>query len=524
MAINRLAVQAYLRRPLEDFSWMKSLTREQVMRELEGLRVRPRFKTEPWLHQLVCFYIGLCEPRFMFMLDMGTGKTKILTDILLQLMREGRARRALVGVPRLINVDSWQDDLERHSELEPNLIRMEDIEEKRERLLNPPASADLSIIDFQGLHWALCKRKNGRTGALVRDDKLVHRAQRLYDFVAIDEIHKLANRESLWWGIMRQLTKGAGSVYGATGTLFGRDPMMAFGQFKLVDGGETLGEHVGLFQEALFTHKVHPFKRGGVWTFDRRNEAVLNRMLRHRSIRYEDFEVHDLPPTVQREVVVDMTPEQREHYMRALEGLINAGGQIEECKAQWLRMRQIVSGYLAWKDTAGDHVLRFKRNPKLDALESLLDGTGDSKVVVCYDYTETGRMIVERVRAMGVDCVWYYGGTKDQSATRRRFLDDPKCRVMVMNSEAGGTGNDGLQKVARYMVFFETPTPPITRKQTVKRIARPGQERRSYVYDIVAERSLDRGILGALAESIDAHDRVVGGKSGRGDPRKFFLS
>ncbi|MNL82268.1 hypothetical protein D3C87_2096100 [compost metagenome] len=71
------------------------------------------------------------------------------------------------------------------------------------------------------------------------------------------------------------------------------------------------------------------------------------------------------------------------------------------------------------------------------------------------------------------------------------------------------------------MVFYETPTPPITRKQTVKRIHRSGQKRRSYVIDLVAERSLDGGILDDLAASIDTYDRVV---NGRGKGRNFFLS
>ncbi|MNU33637.1 hypothetical protein D3C71_222000 [compost metagenome] len=520
MLINRGAIDAYLRRPLDDFSWLKQLAREAVEGELAGLRVRPRFKTEPWLHQLVCFYIAMCEPRFMFLLDMGTGKTKIILDVLLQLMREGRATRGLVTVPRLINIDSWKDDAAKHSELEPNLVRVEDIEAKRELLLNPPASADFTVIDYQGLHWALCKRQRGTKGKLVRDDKLVRRAQRLYDFVGVDEIHKLANRDSLWWGIMRQLTKEARSVYGATGTLFGKNPEMAFGQFKLVDGGETLGENIGIFRAALFDEKPGKWK-AAEYTFPARNEPTLTRILRHRSIRYDESEVQDLPKLQPVRRTVDMGAEQREHYMRALEGLINANGELSKLEAQWLRMRQIVSGYLAWKDDTGNHVLRFKHNPKLDALESIVDEMGDSKCVVCYDYTETGRMISERLTAAGIDHVWYWGGTKDQSATRRRFLDDPACRIMVMNSEAGGTGNDGLQNVARYMVFYETPTPPITRKQTVKRIHRSGQKRRSYVIDLVAERSLDGGILDDLAASIDTYDRVV---NGRGKGRNFFLS
>jgi SNF2 family DNA or RNA helicase len=208
-----------------------------------------------------------------------------------------------------------------------------------------------------------------------------------------------------------------------------------------------------------------------------------------------------------------MTEEQREHYMRAVEGLVNAGGQLNELDANWLRMRQIISGYLKWSDEHGDHTLHFKQNPKLDGLEQLIDEMGDSKIVVCYDYTETGKIITERVKSMGLDYEWYYGGTKDKSGSRRRFMEDPKCKVFVMNSEAGGTGNDGLQKVARYMAFYETPTPPITRKQTIKRIHRPGQTQRSFVYDLVMRKSLDKGILEAIAENINVYEKVVNGQA-----------
>ena len=216
-----------------------------------------------------------------------------------------------------------------------------------------------------------------------------------------------------------------------------------------------------------------------------------------------------------------MADDQREQYLRHLEGIINAEGNLEAMDAAWLRMRQIVSGYLAWNDSHGKHVLPFKQNPKMDELERLIDEMGDSKIVVCYDYTETGRLIVERVKAMGLGYEWFYGGTKDKSASRRRFLDDPNCRVFVMNSEAGGTGNDGLQKVARYMVFYETPCPPITRKQTEKRVHRPGQTERVFIYDIVMRKSLDKGILDEIQQGNDLYVKVVNGqKMGR----NFFLS
>lgn len=511
MLISKRAVTAYLDRDFDDFRWMKRLTREQIMAELNRLKVKPVFKTEPWLHQLVCFYVGICCPQFLFLLDMGLGKTKILSDLITQAQREKKIERALITVPRKINIYSWNEDLLRHSELEPWTCEASEIEAKRDRLLSP--KGDVTVIDLQGLQWALCV-KNKKTGKLVRDDKLIRMAQKLYQFVGIDESHKLSSHDNLWFGIANQLTKSAEQCYATTGTLFGKDVEDLWSQFKLVDRGETFGENLGLFRAGLFTTVMKPWK-GTTYVFDKKMEPQLTRMLQHRSLRYDEDEVPelDVPKRALRVVRTFMTGEQREHYMRALEGLINAGGQIKALEANWLRMRQIISGYLAWKDEYGDHVLPFKENPKLDALETKLDEMGKSKMVVCYDYTETGKLIVDRVKELGYGYEWFYGGTKDQAASRERFMRDPKCKVFVMNSEAGGTGNDGLQKVARYMTFFETPTPPTTRKQTIKRIHRPGQAERTFIYDLVMARSLDQGILDGLQESNDLYDTVVNGKA-----------
>lgn len=519
MLISRSAVAEYLERDFDDFTWMKKLVREKILKELSYLKVKPKFKTEPWLHQLVCFYIALCRPEFLFLLDMGLGKTKIIADIITQLLREKRLTRALVTVPRVINIDSWREDLLKHSNLSATYCDVSDIEEKRERLLYPDRESDVTIIDNHGFNLALTIKKEGK---LVRDDKLMARLQKIYNFVGIDESHKLSSHSNLWFSTMRQATKHVDFCYATTGTLFGKNVEDLWSQFFLVDRGETFGENLGLFRASLFTAKVNPWK-GTVYEYNKKMDGQLHKMLQHRSIRYDEDEIPELE-VPKRSMVVkhcSMGEEQREHYLRALSGLINAGGKLSELDAQWLRMRQIVSGYLAWKDGHGGHFLTFKHNPKMDLLESLIDEMGDSKIVVCYDYTQTGRLITERVKSMGLGFEWFYGGTKDKSASRRRFMTDPKCRVFVMNSEAGGTGNDGLQKVARYMTFYETPAPPITRKQTIKRIHRPGQPERSYIYDLVMRKSLDKGILDNLAEGIDTYDSVVNGKQRLG--KNFFL-
>jgi SNF2 family DNA or RNA helicase len=130
-------------------------------------------------------------------------------------------------------------------------------------------------------------------------------------------------------------------------------------------------------------------------------------------------------------------------------------------------------------------------------------------------------MIVERLKAEGHKVEWLYGGTKDRAGLMKRFMTDAKTRVLVMNTVAGGTGTDGLQKVAHYIDFYETPTSPTIRKQAEKRAHREGQEHRVFIIDQIMDKSLDAGILANIAEGIDCHERVVNGKL---PSKKFFLT
>lgn len=510
-------------REFDNWLWMKKLSKEQILYELRRMRNRPRFKTEPWLHQLVCFYIGLHQPEFLFLLDMGLGKSKIIIDLIVQAERERRLNHALVLVPRLINIDSWQDDVARHSDLGMWGCNVKNIEEKWERLANPPADHKLTVIDLQGLHWALSKKKSvGKKSVLVPDEARVRQVRKLYNFINIDESHKLTNHESLWYMLVRRLCKTSDFTYATTGTLFGREVQDIWPQFYLVDGGETFGENMGCFRAGFFDAEPNKWGRGDKYTYRKSMDAKLNEMLQHRSLRYDENEVHDLPKRVSVVKQISMSEEQRQHYLRALEGLINAGGNLEELEGQYVKLRQIVSGYLSWKDEHGPHLLRFKENPKLEDLESIIEDAGArSKLVICYHYTETGRMISDRLKELKIDHEWFYGGTKDKSASRARFMNDRGCRIFLMNDEAGGTGNDGLQKVSRYLILYETPTSPITRQQVIKRIHRPGQNMRSFIYDLVMRKSLDPGILQDIKENRDTYDSVVNGKRRPG--KGFFL-
>lgn len=518
MIVSRRAVSAYLARKLDDHTWIKRVKKAELLDAARQMKVRPIFQTPSWEHQLACWWLCLHYPRFMMALTMGAGKTKIVGDTITQLLRERKIHRALVVVPRIINIDSWVTDLDNHTSLEPWPIFTSDIEEKRELFHHP--KGEVTIIDFQSLQWALCRKEklNKKANHLVIDQTAMQRAQELYgDFIDLDETHKIINPDSLWWSMIEQLTSQARYVYGNTGTLFDRNLEEAWAQMRLVDGGESFGPNLALFRAAFESKLVQPWK-GETWVANSRMQPEFRRALGHRSINYEEAELFDLPKRQYVPVMLRMGEEQREHYLRALDGVISAGGQTAELESQWLRMRQITSGYLRWKDGTGEHEIRFADNPKLAALERIIAELDGRKVIICCDYTATGQLIVDRLNKLRIKHIWYYGGTKNKIAAKDQFINDRDCQVAVVNSEAVGTGTDGLQKVCRYMVFYESPTPPKTRLQTEKRIHRPGMgDERPYYYDLICRRSVDAGILEGHKEGYDFYAEFMAGKrKGRG--------
>lgn len=517
MLISKAARSDYINREFESFLWMKKLQRDRLLQELRSLRVRPKFKTDPWLHQLVCFWIGLHYPRFLFLLDMGAGKSKILMDLITQLKRERRLTKpAIITVPRLINMGSWEEDVHTHSNLEPVLCSATNIQEKWQQLMD--ARGDLTVVDYQGLCLATCDNKRNK---LVRNDKKVAQLRSKYGFIGMDEIHKLGNHESLWHNVVYQISKEMEFAFGTTGTLFGKDPEPAWAQFKLIDQGETFGDNMGLFRATFYEQKAGPWRIER--TFRRDQTPLLNRMLQNRSIRYNEREFSDVPRELYIPVVLRMCQEQRDQYLLALEGLINANGSLQKTDGAYMRMRQLCSGYLSWKDEHGKHVVFFDENPKLDALERLLDEAPDEKWVVSTEFTHSGEAVSKMLAARKIGHVWLYGGSKrNPLELRKEFMSDDKCRVFLMQSESGGTGVDGLQKVSKRLVFFETPSSPTARRQVLKRLVRPGQTQRTFIYDLSMKGSVEVGVLQDALDGIDFYNTVVDGNVGKRLKNLFY--
>src|ERR1019366_8843013 len=264
-----------------------------------------------------------------------------------------------------------------------------------------------------GLHLALSKKiKQGKKHVLLRDDAKVKQLKKIYNFYDADESQELRNTDTLRFAIIRSLTKEFDYRYASTGTPMGRNPEDMFSQFLLVDHGETFSDTLGMFREAFFLKSSNGF--GVEWIFDKHKEHLFNQFMQHRSIRYLEAECGDIPTCHPVSLKLDFITEQREHYLQAVQGLINAGGKLSEMDNNYHRMRQIVAGYMHWHDEYGEHTVRFEHNVKLEMLRLLLEDSGNNKIVVSVEYTESGQMIADMLTKLEIGFERVYGGTKDK--------------------------------------------------------------------------------------------------------------
>lgn len=180
------AVKAFLEKDLDDFDWLKNEGRKHLNEALSDLEVRPHFHTRPYLHQKVCFLLGVYNPYFLYLLDMGLGKTKITLDVLAYYKLLGESTSNLVLVPNRINMYTWEDEAAIH---QPDLkfLTLDEGSKAAWEMIEEPF--DLAVTTYASLTRMIGSMARGKKGkqTLKLDPKKKLLMQRLLSGVVYDE-------------------------------------------------------------------------------------------------------------------------------------------------------------------------------------------------------------------------------------------------------------------------------------------------------------------------------------------------
>lgn len=533
--IPKDVLREFVQRQRADHRWIKTLSASELDDALAALEPPPQLYPKQRLHQKACFLLGVAYPQFGFWLDMGAGKTLLALELLRYWWDIGRLNKAVILVTSDKAYLTWQRQIERF-EIDIPYVFLEGSSEDKWRQWHG-LKEGLIIVHYPGLVAMLTRRvKTGRKGKLEIDPSKMGEFCTGVGGLVMDESTKLGNPNSLTHQIGQHLADHAFARYALAGRPFGRDPLMLWPQFDLLDRGATLGDTLGLFREAFFDPQANYAARAKAvsrkarnrakhlkeYKFNKRMMPELTRIIQNRSITYTTDEFPDLPPLGRTADVIEVNlPEDTEaYYQRLIDEIIAAKGNFRAMENVFHRMRQLSSGFLALRDDeTGERIeVEFDENPKLDRLLELTDELPEQrKAVVFYDYTHSGRTIYEQLSAKKVGAIWLWSGTKNPTAELRRFLEKDSCTVAVINNKVGAYSLDGLQEVANYTFFYESPVSVIDREQSERRILRQGQPHHVFQYDLVVRDTVDEKILEFHREGRDLYKELTR------HPEKLFV-
>jgi SNF2 family DNA or RNA helicase len=263
-----------------------------------------------------------------------------------------------------------------------------------------------------------------------------------------------------------------------------------------------------MFREAFWRRVKTGY--GTKWIFRKRRESDLARFIAASSIRYSVDECLQLPPKVYVQKECEFPAENWQYYDQIIEELTASRGNYREVKNSFLRMRQIASGFVGFKDdeTGERAQIEFAHNPKLDLLMALIEQVpSDQKMVIFHEFTWSGARICQALTKLKIEFGWLWSGTKDWTQIKEAFKDNPNFRVIVANWKKASMGLN-LQS-ASYMFFYESPVSAIERYESEGRIYRNGQKRKSMIYDVMVKDSVDERIREFHAEGRDLYKALV---------------
>lgn len=510
--INKHAIKQFLNRKLASFDWMKKLDKDELDAELTKMQADPAAH-KLWLHQKACLLLLHTLKRFMLFVDMGGGKTLTTLSLIRHCKQRGEKIKAIIFVPYISSTETWVEHIKDYC---PDLHLVTLLGTTQENRMKLELDADVFVICYQSAVAMLHKVKKNKKGKnkWTFSAEEVRKVFQGFNMIVMDEVHKCKRASSLGYRMCRAISAQADYAIGLTGTPFGKEPLDLWPQMYLIDFGETLGPTLTFFQGCFYKQKKG-FHTRYEYKFDTSLVGTLHKALKNASITYGIDEMIDMPPKKYIKVPLDTTDENTGFVKSTMKLLKEAQKtkDLREVESNYLKLRQLASGFLTLRgDDKSRLQLEFKDNPKLDALQEIIEGMpSGKKVVIFHHFVYTNDLISKRLKTMGVKHARIYGKSRDPISELRRFKGDTDCTALVINSRSGSSSLN-LQG-ANYLVFFEQPDSPIDRQQAERRLWRPGQKARVMIYDLLMKGTADNAIRASNRAGENLLKKVLRGKA-----------
>lgn len=154
-----------------------------------------------------------------------------------------------------------------------------------------------------------------------------------------------------------------------------------------------------------------------------------------------------------------------------------------------------------------DKIQNLPQHAKAEKVVELIKSIGDEKVIIFTEYRATQYYLQWFLQQHGISSVPFRGGFKRGKKDWMRQLFKDHAQVLIA-TEAGGEGIN-LQ-FCSHLINYDLPWNPMRLEQRIGRIHRYGQEKDVHVYNLVIQNTIEEHMLSLLYEKINLFENVIG--------------
>ncbi|MCU9600342.1 DEAD/DEAH box helicase [Pallidibacillus thermolactis] len=332
-----------------------------------------------------------------------------------------------------------------------------------------------------------------------------------YDFVIIDEAHKLKNHKTRNYEFAQNLKKKFCLLLTATPIQNRIEEI--FNLVSLLKPG-----HLGTYKEFLEKYKnKHSVD-------DKHLKELINKvMIRNRR---QDTKIEWTKRKVET-ILIDLSKEERELYdaitkfkQEHNEILNNAFSiltlQREACSSKeaiFVTLKNMLDkaenpskNFQQFIQSMMELIQKIQVNSKAEKALELIQSIND-KVIIFTEYRATQLYLQWYLKQHGISSVPFRGGFRRGKKDWMKELFQNHAQVFIA-TEAGGEGIN-LQ-FCNHMINFDLPWNPMRLEQRIGRIHRLGQEKDVRIYNFATKNTVEEHILKLLYEKINLFERVIG--------------
>ena len=431
-------------------------------------------------HQVKCAeqVVETMNGRAILADEVGLGKTIEAGLVLKEYMIRGMVKKALLLVPASL-VNQWVTEL-------------------NEKFYIP------AVAHRKNYSWEQCdiivssidtaKRSPHREAILDID----------YDFLLIDEAHKLKNHKTKNYAFVRSLNKKYCLLL--TATPVQNKLIEIFNLVSILKPG-----HLGNYESFL--------EQYGKDRTQVKRDVYLKQLIQKVMIRNtrESTSLNNTSRKIET-VWIDFTPEEMAVY-----------DQISESVASFSTfskitfLRELCSSreacYLSLKKTATEaeqataiedvltEIEQLPHHVKAQKAVELIKNIGDEKVIIFTEYRASQHYLQWYLQQHGITSVPFRGGFKRGKKDWMRQLFKDRAQVLIA-TEAGGEGIN-LQ-FCNHLINYDLPWNPMRIEQRIGRIHRYGQNKDVHIYNFAIRQTIEEHIMNLLYEKINLFEQVIG--------------